>query len=88
MVSWSYAFRRGLIIWLWTILWAIVGGVIAIAISGGSILALISNPTGGVAAGAVAGIFAGVIIGALVSSIGNYATVVKIILESEQKQTQ
>ncbi len=87
MVSWGYAFRRGLIIWLWTILWAIIGGVVAIAISGGSILALISNPTAGVAAGAVAGIFIGVIIGYLVMAISNYATIVKIILESEQKQT-
>ena len=68
-------------------MWGIIGGVIAIAISGGSILALIANPTGGVAAGAVAGIFAGIFIGALVSSIGNYATLVKIILESGEKHT-
>jgi hypothetical protein len=85
MVSWGYAFRRGLVIWLWTILWGIIGAVIAIAISGGSILALITNPTGGIAAGATVGIFAGIIIGALVSAIGNYAAIVKIILESEQK---
>ena len=86
MVSWTFAFKRGLVIWLWTIVWGIIGAVIAIAISGGSILALIANPTGGVAAGAVAGIFAGVFIGALISSIGNYATLVKIILESEEKK--
>ncbi len=85
MVSWTYAFKRGLIVWLWTILWAIIGGVIALAISGGSLLALITNPTGGVAAGAMVGIFAGIFVGALVSSIGNYATLVKIILESKEE---
>lgn len=86
MVSWGYAFRRGLVIWLWTILWGIIGGVIALVISGGSLLALITNPTGPVAAGAIAGMFAGVFIGGLVASIGNYATMVKIILESEETQ--
>lgn len=86
MVSWGYAFKRGLVIWLWTIVWGIVGGVIALAISGGSLLALITNPTGSVAAGAIAGMFAGVFVGVLISSIGNYATMVKIILESEERQ--
>lgn len=84
MVSWGYAFRRGLVIWLWTIVWGIIGGVIAIAISGGSLLALISDPTGNWG-GAVVGMFAGVFIGGLIASIGGYATLVKVILESEEK---
>ncbi len=88
VTSWSYAFKRGLIIWLWTIVWAIIGGLIALAISGGAVLALILNPTGSIATGAVAGIIAGVFVGVLISSIGNYATLVKIILESEQKTKQ
>ncbi len=86
MVSWGFAFRRGIVIWLWTILWGIIGAVIAIAISGGSVFALILNPTGGVAAGAVVGIFVGIFVGALISSIGNYATLVKVILESEEER--
>ncbi len=85
MVSWGYAFRRGLIIWLWTIVWGIIGAVIAIVISGGSILVLITNPNNP-PAGAIVGIVAGIIIGALVSAIGNYAAMVKIILESAEKQ--
>ncbi len=87
MTSWTYAFRRGLIIWLWTILWDIIGGIIALVISGGSILALITNPTGSIAAGASAGIIIGIIIGFLVASIGSYATIVKIVLESERHVT-
>jgi len=83
MVSWGYAFKRGLIIWLWTILWGIVGGIVALVISGGSLLAYLSNPSGGLAAGAVLGVVAGVIIGVLIALIGGYAAVVKIILDSK-----
>ncbi len=72
-------------IWLWTIVWGIVGTVIAMVISGGSILVLITNPANP-PAGAIVGIVAGIIIGALVSAIGNYATMVKVILESVEKQ--
>lgn len=83
MVSWTYAFKRGLVIWLWTILWGIVGGIIALGISGGSLIAYVSNPSG-VGVGAFFGVIAGIIVGALISSIGSYATLVKIILESEE----
>jgi len=83
MVSWGYAFKRGLIIWLWTILWGIIGGIVAIVISGGSLFAYLSNPSEGLAAGAVLGVMAGVIIGALIALIGGYAAVVKIILDSK-----
>jgi hypothetical protein len=87
MVSWGYAFKRGFIIWLWILLWGIIGGVIALAISGGSLLAYVSNPTSEGFTGSMVGVFAGVIIGALIASIGGYATIVKIILDStEQKQ--
>lgn len=83
MVSWGYAFRRGFIIWLWTILWGIVGGIVAIVISGGALYAYISNPTAGLAAGAFLGVMAGVIIGVLIALIGGYAAVVKVILDSK-----
>lgn len=85
MVSWGFAFKKGLIIFLWNILWAIVGGVIGLIISGGSLFAampaLMSGDTS-VVEGAMIGIFAGMIIGSLIASIGVYATIVKITLES------
>jgi hypothetical protein len=83
MVSWGYAFKRGLIIWLWTILWGIVGGIVALAISGGSLFAYISNPSETMGAGTVLGIIAGIIIGSLIALIGGYAAMVKIILDSK-----
>ncbi len=67
--------------------------IIAIAISGGSILMIATNPSAYTNAsswtGAVAGIILGVIIGALIVAIGNYASIVKIVLESveETKKT-
>jgi hypothetical protein len=83
MVSWGYAFKRGLIIWLWTILWGIVGGIIALIISGGSLIAVVSNPSDSSTwTGAMAGVFAGGIIGSLIAAIGGFATIVKIVLES------
>ena len=85
MVSWGFAFKKGLIIFLWSILWAIVGGVIGLVISGGSLFAAIpAIMRGDVSAvgGAMIGIFAGTIIGSLITSIGVYATIVKITLES------
>ena len=83
MVSWGYAFKRGLIIWLWTILWGIVGGIVAAIISGGSLLAYLLNPSEALTAGAILGVIAGVIIGVLIALIGGYAAIVKIILDSK-----
>jgi CHASE2 domain-containing sensor protein len=83
MVSWGYAFKRGFVIWLWTILWSIIGGIVALVISGGSLLAYISNPSAGVSSGALLGIIAGVFIGGLIALIGGYAAIVKIILDSK-----
>ena len=75
-------------------MWGIVGGVIALIISGGSLLALFSNISSSysygssypdLAIGSFIGIFAGMIIGSLVAAIGNYATIVKIVLESVEE---
>ena len=82
MVSWGYAFKRGGIIWLWTIVWGIIGSVIALLISGGSLLLLISDPSSTTLAGSIIGIVVGIIVGALITSIGNYAAIVKITLDS------
>jgi hypothetical protein len=83
MVSWGYAFKRGAVMWLWSIVWDIVGGIVALVISGGSLLAYLSNPSAGLAAGAVLGIFAGVVICGLIARIGGYAAIVKTILDSK-----
>ena len=86
MVSWGYAFKRGLVIWLWTILWGIVGGIIALIISGGSLIAVVSNPSDSSTwTGAMVGVFAGVIIGSLIAAIGGLAAIVKIVLESAEE---
>lgn len=86
MVSWGYAFSRGVIIWLWAILWGLIGGAVALLLSGGVILALILNPTAAPSGWPLLGVFGGVIIGSLVASIGSYAAIVKIILESKGTQ--
>ena len=93
MVSWGFAFKKGLIIFLWSIVWGIAGMVIATIISGGAVFMLIMDPTavtGPAVVGSLLGIFAGILIGVLVASIGNYATIVKITLESveETKRTE
>jgi hypothetical protein len=86
-----YAFKRGAIVWLWSLLWGVVGTVIALAMSGGSIVALILNPPSATSTwsfgAAFVGMFAGILVGSLVAAIGNYATIVKITLESVE-QTQ
>ena len=96
MVLWSYAFRKGFMIFLWSIVWTIVGIVVALIISGGSLFTLFASfgafssyPYGyaspSLALGSIIGIFAGIIIGSLVAGIGNYATIVKIVLESVEE---
>jgi len=67
--------------------------IIAAIISGGAVFMIIINPsaaTGPGVVGSLLGMFAGKLIGALVASIGNYATIAKITLESveETKKTE
>jgi hypothetical protein len=85
LVSWAYAFRRGLSILLWTIVWGIVGGIIAFIISGGTLFVFFVNPAES-PLGAATVVFAAIIIGTLIASIGNYAAIVKIVLESVEEQ--
>ena len=44
MVGWGFAFGRGIIIFLWSIVWAIVAGIVAVLITGGTLAGVISNP--------------------------------------------
>ncbi len=82
MVSWGFAFKKGFIIFLWTILWGFLGGIIAIAVSGGALIAAIAAGTYEAVLGAFAGILGGTILGMLIASIGTYASIVKVVMES------
>ena len=89
MTSWGFAFRKGLVIWLWSIVWGIIGAIIGIVISGGSLFAIIMDPTAltspSTMAGAMLGMFAGIFIGSLIAMIGMYAAMVKIITEAVEE---
>ena len=90
MVSWSFAFRKGAVVFLWSIVWGIIGGIVAIAISGGAIFSMFSNPSfysnPSSIMGAVAGIFVGALLGGLIAAIGSYATIIKVTLESLEER--
>jgi len=88
LVSWGFAFRKGLVIWLWTILWGILGGIIAIVVSGGALVAALIAGTAEAFFGAFLAIMAGSIFGMLVVSIGTYASIVKIVTESTLKEQE
>ena len=86
MVSWNFAFKKGLVIFCWSILWGIIGGIVAlIAISGLFSVALTDPAT--IASGIYAtSLFLIVFITVLISSIGIYATIVKVTVETALAQ--
>src|SRR6266705_1847695 len=45
MVGWGFAFGRGFVVLLWSIVWAIVAGIVGVLVIGGSLASLVSNPT-------------------------------------------
>src|SRR5437879_12517569 len=61
MVGWGFAFGRGFVVLLWSIVWAIVAGIIGVLVIGGSLFCLVSNPTSVVSnpTGVVTGFLAG-----------------------------
>src|SRR5213080_2201166 len=80
MVGWGFAFGRGVVIFLWTIVWAIVAGIIAVLITGGTLAAVIRDPTA-VAAnpiGFLAAFSLGIFIAVFIATIGVYASIVKV----------
>lgn len=92
MVSWGFAFKKGAIIFLWSIVWGIIGGVIFAIIGGaawfgaiGAIMADPANPDLSAIWGAMGLMIAGGVIGGLISQIGLYATLVKKIVETVQE---
>jgi hypothetical protein len=62
------------------------GGIIALIVSGGSLIAVVSNPSDSSTwPEAAVGLFAGIIVGSLIAAIGGFATIVKIVLESAEE---
>src|SRR5437660_10997026 len=45
MVGWGFAFGRGFVVLLWSIVWAIVAGIVGVLVIGGSFSSLVSNST-------------------------------------------
>jgi len=81
MVSWGTAFKKGFVVWLWSIVWLIVSGIVAIIISGGSLYVLLTAPTEAQFWAGFAGIALGIFIGMLLYTVLLFATVVKIAIE-------
>ena len=90
MVGWGFAFGRGFVIFLWSILWAIVGGIIAVVISGGALFSLASNPTAAITnpLALIGSFFLGIFLAVFVSIIGLYASIVKVAVDGAMKQIE
>ena len=90
MVGWGFAFGRGFVILLWSIVWAIVGGIIAVVISGGTLAALASNPTAIASnpASILGSFFLGFFLAFLIAIVGLYASIVKVAVDGAIKQME
>jgi hypothetical protein len=90
MVSWGFAFKKGLIIFLWTIVWGIIGSVIGFVLGGTALFAIMTNPpadVGGLLM-AMIGIMGAFGVGSLITIILAYATIVKITMESTLEEAR
>src|SRR6266568_1120672 len=79
MVSWGVAFGKGLRIFLWSIAWGVVGGLVALAITWG----ILTNPSS-IATNPEAFIlvlFLAIVVSTLVASIGIFASIFKVTVE-------
>jgi hypothetical protein len=94
MVGWGFAFGRGFVVLLWSIVWAIVAGIIGALIIGGSLTSLVSNPTAvasnptGVITGFLAASFLGIFLIIFIAVIGLYATIVKVAVDGALSQLE
>ncbi len=98
MVGWGFAFKRGFILWLWCILWGIVGVVVFLIISIGSIsplVALILNPTpetltpealASTVPQLIIGTVAGILAGSFIAVIGAFASIVKVVGDAVEER--
>src|SRR2546426_806233 len=90
MVGWGFAFGRGVVILLWTIVWAIVAGIIAVLITGGTLAAVIRDPTA-VASnpiGILAAFSLGIFLAVFIATIGVYASIVKVTVDGALSQME
>src|SRR5438093_6134873 len=84
MVGWGFAFGRGIVIFLWSIVWAIVAGIIAVLITGGTLAGVISDP-GAVASnptGFLAAFFLGIFLSVLFVTIVLYVIIGEVVVEA------
>ena len=94
MVSWGFAFGRGFVVLLWSIVWAIIAGIIGVLIIGGSLTRLTSNPTAiasnptGFITGVLAASFLGIFLIIFISVLGLYATIVKVAVDGALSQLE
>jgi energy-coupling factor transporter transmembrane protein EcfT len=94
MVSWPFAFKRGTVIFLWVLLWFIIGSIIILVFSLPLIVYSLSNLTNlsnltslpSIPFAQIGLLIIGYIIGILVITIGTYSTIVKITLEATEKR--
>src|SRR5437660_6532430 len=94
MVGWGFAFGRGFVVLLWSIVWAIVAGIVGVLVIGGSLSSLVSNPTAvtsnpsGFITGFLAASFLGIFLLIFIAVIGLYATIVKVDLDGARSQPE
>ena len=90
MVGWGFAFGRGFVVLLWSIVWAIVGGIIAVMITGGTLAAVIRDPTAVAAnpAGILGGFLLGIFLSVFIAIIGLYASIVKVAVDGALSQLE
>lgn len=98
MVSWGFAFKKGFILWLWCILWVIVGSLIFGVIGVGSLLPLVDvilNPTpeklapealAGAMLPTIIGVIVGIFICSFIALIGVFASIVKVVTDAVEEQ--
>ena len=94
MVGWGFAFGRGFVVLLWSIVWAIVAGIVGVLVIGGSLSSLASNPTAvtsnptGFITGFLAASFLGIFLIIFISVLGLYATIVKVAVDGALSQLE
>jgi hypothetical protein len=94
MVGWGFAFGRGFVVLLWSIVWAIVAGIVGVLIIGGSLASVVSNPTAvasnptGFLTGFLAASFLGIFLIIFIAVIGLYATIVKVAVDGALSQLE
>ncbi len=90
MVGWGFAFGRGFVILLWSIVWAIVAGIIAILITGGTFSTIISNPQGFASnpTAYLGGFFLGIFLAVFIGVVGFYASIVKVTVDGAISQLE